>query len=113
MIKLVDAERKRKLTAYNIHMMDCMIEARKENPDGKRKNKCKDGLEHTVYHAKVNGIDRVNNNIGYILNNCVACCKYCNIAKGVRTITEFLEHVQSIVIHQGQSNEYIKKPTKS
>src|SRR3990172_10920586 len=28
-----------------------------------------------------NGIDRVDNTIGYLLNNCVACCRNCNVRK--------------------------------
>lgn len=28
-----------------------------------------------------NGIDRVNNNFGYLEENCVSCCKPCNLAK--------------------------------
>jgi len=36
-----------------------------------------------------NGIDRIDNKVGYIYDNCVACCKQCNYAKGVMTITEF------------------------
>ena len=28
-----------------------------------------------------NGIDRVNNNIGYIIDNCQSCCGHCNILK--------------------------------
>lgn len=31
--------------------------------------------------AVVSGIDRKDNNIGYIINNCVPCCKICNRAK--------------------------------
>jgi hypothetical protein len=36
-----------------------------------------------------NGIDRVNNNIGYISDNCVTCCKICNSAKSDLSIEEF------------------------
>lgn len=35
-----------------------------------------------------NGIDRKNNN-GYILDNCVACCKICNIAKATLIESDF------------------------
>lgn len=28
-----------------------------------------------------NGIDRVDNNKGYVLDNCVSCCRSCNISK--------------------------------
>jgi hypothetical protein len=36
-----------------------------------------------------NGIDRVDNSKGYFLENCVPCCKDCNIAKGIKTLDEF------------------------
>lgn len=43
-----------------------------------------------------NGIDRVDNNKGYILENCVACCKNCNRAKRVMTQEDFLNWVSRI-----------------
>lgn len=36
-----------------------------------------------------NGIDRVDNNLGYIKNNCITCCKKCNYAKHDMTLDEF------------------------
>ncbi len=36
-----------------------------------------------------NGIDRVNNKLGYSKNNCVPCCKHCNYVKGDLTINDF------------------------
>lgn len=36
-----------------------------------------------------NGLDRVNNNIGYSLTNVRTCCKHCNYAKGTKTVAEF------------------------
>jgi len=36
-----------------------------------------------------NGIDRVNNNIGYIIKNSVSCCDDCNKAKRVMTLGQF------------------------
>lgn len=38
---------------------------------------------------KKNGVDRVNNAEGYTKTNCVACCRHCNKAKGVRSAEEF------------------------
>ena len=38
-----------------------------------------------------NGIDRVNNNVGYTKKNCVPCCKVCNVAKATYTQKFFIE----------------------
>lgn len=43
-----------------------------------------------------NGIDRKDNNIGYITDNCVTCCKECNKLKGTFIDTEFLNLVERI-----------------
>lgn len=36
-----------------------------------------------------NGIDRIDNTIGYVKENCVSCCKICNMSKNTLTIEEF------------------------
>jgi len=46
-----------------------------------------------------NGIDRIDNNIGYILKNCVPCCKKCNWMKMDLNINEFKELVTKIYKH--------------
>lgn len=45
---------------------------------------------------KVNGVDRVDNEEGYSLRNCVACCTTCNIMKSTLTHSEFLSHIEKI-----------------
>ena len=40
-----------------------------------------------------NGIDRVNNAKGYIEENCVSCCKICNVAKHTLTQKQFYSWV--------------------
>jgi hypothetical protein len=42
------------------------------------------------------GIDRKDNNIGYILENCVACCKTCNFMKRTLGHDEFILQCQQI-----------------
>lgn len=37
-----------------------------------------------------NGIDRIDNNKGYITENCVTCCKHCNVAKNTQSQEEFI-----------------------
>ena len=43
-----------------------------------------------------NGIDRINNAIGYIDGNCVPCCKRCNVAKHTKSAREFVALVSKI-----------------
>lgn len=43
-----------------------------------------------------NGIDRVDNNIGYTEDNCVPCCSICNIAKRALTLEDFKNWVIKI-----------------
>ena len=46
-----------------------------------------------------NGIDRVNNSMGYMSNNVVACCEQCNKAKRHLTKEQFLEWVHRVCKH--------------
>lgn len=50
--------------------------------------------------AIVNGVDRKNNNIGYIPSNCVPCCTTCNFAKGKLSEKEFINMVTNIFNYQ-------------
>ena len=38
-----------------------------------------------------NGIDRIDNLLGYVSGNCVACCKQCNWVKGTLGVEGFLD----------------------
>ncbi len=65
----------------------CGIEYSKTLEDRRNDSK-KDGLiSDTV--VKINGLDRVDNNIGYTRDNTVPCCKWCNTAKNTMTQQEF------------------------
>jgi hypothetical protein len=44
-----------------------------------------------------NGIDRLDNSIGYILENCVACCEWCNKSKNKRSLEEFREWAEKFI----------------
>jgi len=46
-----------------------------------------------------NGLDRVNNELGYSLNNCVPACKDCNYMKKCLTLAEFKDHVRRVALH--------------
>jgi hypothetical protein len=43
-----------------------------------------------------NGIDRIDNSIGYVLNNCVPCCGRCNWMKADLSVDDFLTHITKI-----------------
>jgi len=49
-----------------------------------------------------NGIDRLDNNTGYIKGNCVSCCKKCNFMKSNTGAKEFITHCKKITeVHYG------------
>lgn len=48
------------------------------------------------FYLKYNGIDRINSSKGYMKNNSVACCKYCNIAKNTMTVKEFISFIKRV-----------------
>lgn len=48
---------------------------------------------------RANGIDRVNNLLGYVISNCVPCCEMCNRSKGTNTAQEYLNHCRKVVLH--------------
>ena len=56
-------------------------------------------IDSNCYYCNDNnskGIDRVDNNKGYTINNCVPCCKFCNIMKNNYSIEEMFEKVKMI-----------------
>ncbi len=46
-----------------------------------------------------NGVDRINSDLPYNSNNCVPCCKVCNLAKGSQTIDEFRIWIKKVTAH--------------
>ncbi len=68
---------------------------------------------HTTTRGKYfyNGIDRWDNNKGYIVGNTVSCCKRCNFMKKDLSGEEFMEHILSITQNNHLRRRDIK-PTK-
>lgn len=54
---------------------------------------------------KLSGIDRINSSLPYELNNCVACCKHCNIMKGEQTVKNFKRIIEYLVYINGFLNK--------
>lgn len=56
---------------------------------------------HCFYCGTINyktaTIDRIHNSIGYIENNCVSCCKYCNSGKRNKSYEEFINWIKQLI----------------
>jgi hypothetical protein len=51
-----------------------------------------------------NGIDRLDSNIGYVVDNCVSCCKVCNYMKGSLPVNVFLKRIEHILTYNNKIN---------
>lgn len=63
------------------------------------RNKAKLGrikVKEILYH----GIDRVNNDMGYVVENCVTACRMCNIAKNNYSLQEFQNWIKDLTNYQ-------------
>jgi hypothetical protein len=54
--------------------------------------KSRSSLPDLIY----NGIDRINNSKGYTLDNCVACCRWCNASKSNLTSEYFINKCKEV-----------------
>lgn len=52
---------------------------------------------HESGYIVVNGIDRLDNSVGYTPDNSVACCTTCNRAKRELSVAEFSEWLDRVV----------------
>lgn len=53
--------------------------------------------KHDIYYY--NGIDRIDNMKGYLVDNCVACCKTCNYAKREMSKEDFSKWISRVYSH--------------
>lgn len=60
-----------------------------------RKARVKGKLSSFIF----NGIDRVDSSVGYIPDNCVPCCKVCNLMKMALGLEEFKAHIVKVYHH--------------
>lgn len=54
------------------------------------------GAKASDNHAKRNGLDRVHNEVGYVLGNLVPCCFRCNQMKGKLSVLDFITHIRKV-----------------
>lgn len=96
------------ISIINQNCFYCGIEPQKFNPylnkNGHQKfNKKGQYLtQPTVDRAWIvaNGLDRYDNNLGYLIDNVVPCCPQCNQSKMDFTVTDFLSHAEKITNYQ-------------
>lgn len=81
------------LAQQNCHY--CNSEPKLKNPWA---NKSKNASRRFKANAEIpfNGIDRVDNSLGYEIDNCAACCYICNHMKSKLSVNDFIEHVNKI-----------------
>jgi hypothetical protein len=51
--------------------------------------------------SPLNGLDRVDSDLGYSYDNVVPACRQCNISKNNYTVAEFLSWAERVVNHNG------------
>lgn len=72
----------------------CGLEYSKEIEDRLNESKNKKRISNEVLF--INGIDRLDCNIGYTNENSVSCCKYCNFAKHTMSESDFYNWVRRV-----------------
>ena len=60
-------------------------------------NIVKDNIKGNMSSYQYNGIDRVDNTLGYTTSNCVPCCKLCNYTKNNLTQKNFMDWIKRVV----------------
>lgn len=76
---------------HNIIKMDCFYCG--DEPSQKEKTIRNNDIEHILIY---NGVDRINSNVGYNLDNCVPCCGVCNLMKQDLSVQSFYDKIQKI-----------------
>lgn len=66
-----------------------------QKPNQFRQDRCK-GERIIDSSFLMNGIDRLDSNIGYNIDNCVSCCEDCNKAKRNLSYEQFLDLIKRI-----------------
>lgn len=72
----------------------CGTEYSKIIKDALNESPSKKYLSDTV--IKINGIDRLDSNLGYTIENSVPCCANCNYAKHTMDVSEFMSWIKKV-----------------
>ena len=61
----------------------------------------------SVEEVKLHGLDRVDNEKGYSMDNVVTCCEQCNVAKSTQTYEDFIQQAHDIAQRHPLNKEKI------
>lgn len=61
---------------------------------------------------RYNGIDRLDSSKDYTIDNCVSCCKTCNLGKGNKTPQYWQEHIERMRAYYSKNHKKIKRELK-
>lgn len=75
---------------FDLIKRDCYICGIKPSQSGRINRR------HNAGNFKYNGIDRFDNNVGYVMENCKPCCGTCNMAKRNLSHEEFFSWIERI-----------------
>jgi len=102
---------KSRLENLNIHYSNYIRSARDKNLDfeisQEEFNKIVKEPCHycnVIQERRFNGIDRLDSNKGYVLDNCVSCCKTCNYMKCSLSTDVFLKRIEHILTYNNKIN---------
>lgn len=59
----------------------------------------------TLRHFTYSGLDRINNDMGYYLDNVVPCCFVCNRAKNSMSYKDFMDWLNKLTRYRSSLNE--------
>ena len=119
------AKRRRTVTPYQVRIQDPSYRLSTLRTQARRRNlECEVTFSQFMHittrpcyycgdctSAGHRGIDRRDNDKGYVAGNMVPCCSRCNYMKGTMTEAGFGEHVDRIYMHlQGRQNAALNFP---
>jgi hypothetical protein len=53
-----------------------------------------------------NGVDRIDNSIGYLIGNCVPCCSKCNLMKNKSSSRDFVDQCRRVYLHSQAKEDF-------
>jgi hypothetical protein len=61
-------------------------------------NPAKNGssFKHRDFFYRINGVDRINNNLGYTVDNCCSACSQCNFSKQSSDVLTWLNWIHDV-----------------